>query len=314
MRNMNNRAAIIDLGTNTFHMLIVEWENGVHHTIYKLQVPVKLGRGGFDTKLIRPDAYLRGISAIREFKNQMNSHGVSRLYAYGTSTLRSTTNGPKFQEEIEAILKAPILTISGDEEAELIYLGVRQAVKLGHYPHLIMDIGGGSVEFIIADDEKIYWQKSYEIGAARLLEKFHHVDPIDSESITLIEDYLEIELQELWEVCENYKVHTLVGASGTFESLAEIDMNVFHTTEMEMPFIRHEISMEHFREISNRIIRSNREDLYQVPGLALFRVELIVVATILIKKVVDKIECETMIASDYALKEGVMFQMMEEVS
>ena len=312
MQAMNHKAAIIDMCTNTFHLIIVEWTGRQYQVLRKLQLPVKLGKGGFEHGFIQEDAFERGIAAIQEFKALIKTYEIDKVKAYGTSALRNATNAHDFQMEVENLLHRPVQIIDGIKEAELIYEGVRKAVPLGEEPNLIMDIGGGSVEFIIADANHIYWKQSYEIGAARLLERFHHTDPISRESIKSMSDFIDEVLDEVWNRCEKYEIKTLVGASGTFESIAEMDMNIYYSHSRSMPFVHHIVALQHFSEIANRIIGSTREELYQMPGLALFRAEMITVGILLIKIVVAKLKIKKIIASDYALKEGILFQMMEQ--
>jgi len=312
MQPMNNKAAIIDMGTNTFHLIIVEWGGTQYQVLRKLQLPVKLGKGGFEHGIIKDDAFDRGIAAINEFKALIKKYKVDKIKAFGTSALRNASNAIKFQKEVEHILHTPIHIIDGIEEAELIYEGVRKAVPLGEEAHLIMDIGGGSVEFIIADATHIYWKQSYEIGAARLLERFQHTDPMNKESINSMREFIDEILEQVWTKSEKYEIKTLVGASGTFESIAEMDMNIYYSHSRSMPFVHHIVALKHFSEIATRIINSSREELYQMPGLALFRVEMITVGILLIKFVVAKLKIKKIIASDYALKEGILFRMMEE--
>ncbi|RYD75369.1 MAG: hypothetical protein EOP53_16595 [Sphingobacteriales bacterium] len=195
---MLQRAAIIDLGTNTFHMLVIEWEGNQYKVLDKLQIPVKLGKGAFQDGEIKADAYTRGISALIEFKSLLNTYNISKVEVYGTSALRNAKNAAIFLHEAELQLGTPVKVIDGSREAELIYCGVKRAVPMDDEPHLIMDIGGGSVEFIIADNKHIYWKKSYEIGAARLIEKYNDGDPISEKSILALEEFLETELEKLW--------------------------------------------------------------------------------------------------------------------
>lgn len=311
---MNQRAAIIDLGTNTFHLMIVEWIGRRYQVLRKLQIPVKLGKGGFEDGLIKEDAFERGIDAIREFKSLIQTYEIDKIKAFGTSALRNASNAISFQRDVEAILHRPLQIIDGIKEAELIYEGVRKAVPLGDEATLIMDIGGGSVEFLIADASHIYWKQSYEIGAARLLERFHYTDPINKDSINALNNYLDEVLANVWLESVNYEIKTLVGASGTFESIAEMDMNIYYSHTHTAPFVHHIIALNHFHEITERIVNSTREDLFQMPGLVLYRAEMIVVGMLLIKNVVDKLKVKKIIASDYALKEGILFQMMEQYS
>jgi exopolyphosphatase / guanosine-5'-triphosphate,3'-diphosphate pyrophosphatase len=307
---MPYRAAIIDLGTNTFHILIMEWEGQRYQILDKLQVPVKLGKGAFTDHIIRDDAFSRGIATLIEFKSLLERYQISKVEMYGTSVLRNAVNASDFAREAEIILGHPISVISGLEEAELIYTGVKSAVPLGSEPHLIMDIGGGSVEFIIADDSKISWRKSYEIGAARLIEKFNQKNPMNEESIHQLEGFLEEELSMLWVKAAKYQVKTLVGASGSFESVSGMEMEIYHSNRQADHFVHHIIDLHHFEELYHKIINSSMEELAFMPGLPAFRVEMITVGIIMIHYVMHRLTLKKMIASDYALKEGVMFRLM----
>lgn len=307
-----HRAAIIDLGTNTFHLLAIEWEGRIYRVLDKLQVPVKLGKGAFEDNLIKEEAFSRGIAALIEFKSLIASYHITTVEAYGTSALRNAKNATEFLKQAETILGHPINVIDGTKEAELIYTGVRRAVPMGDDAHLIMDIGGGSVEFIIADSNYIYWKKSFEIGAARLIERFNTTDPMEEIDILALEQYLEKELSILWVKAAKYQIKTLIGASGSFESLASMEMELFHSATQAAHFLHHMLDMNHFCDIYNRIIHSTREELKEIPGLPQFRVEMITVAVVMIKYVLHRLNIKKVIASDYALKEGVMFSLMND--
>jgi len=309
---MSFRAAIIDLGTNTFHILIFEWEGNQYKVLHKLQIPVKLGKGAFGTHTIKEDAYSRGIAAMIEFKTIIEQYKLAKIEVYGTSVLRNASNGAAFAKECESIINAPVHIIDGNREAEMIYAGVKRSVPLGREPHLIMDIGGGSVEFIIADEKTIFWRKSYEIGAARLIENFVVSDPMEDKSIHELEDFLEKELNALWTKTSKYQVSTLVGASGSFESLSSMEMEIYHSNSQSEHFLHHIVDMHHFEEIYHKVITSTQEELLRIPGLPAFRVEMMSVAFILMHYIIHRAQLKKMITSDYALKEGVMFTLMQE--
>jgi len=150
------RYAVIDMGTNTFHLLIVEqvehgdWKQVVRHRIF-----VRLGEDGL--RQIGKKAYKRGLDALKVFKTQILATGVKphNIVANGTAALRSAVNAAAFLKDAESITGLKLHVISGEREANLIYKGVRRAVPFPENNVLIMDIGGGSVEFIIADRYRI---------------------------------------------------------------------------------------------------------------------------------------------------------------
>src|SRR5690606_1328820 len=131
-------------------------------------------------------------------------------------------NGSSLANEITSVTGIPIRIISGNEEADLIFAGIRDGLDLGSSPNLVIDIGAGSVEFIIGDQKEIFWKQSFEIGGQRLLEKFHKHDPIHGEEIAALNDYFATTLRPLRSALEKLHPNTLVGSSGTFDTLSEI--------------------------------------------------------------------------------------------
>src|SRR5262249_54243822 len=148
------RVAALDLGTNTFHLLIAEKRTGVKFLVKKTIV-VKLGREGFNDGLISRAAFARGLNVLKIFSGYLKKFKPNRTVALATSALRKCRNGNAFIKKGEKILGNKIEIIAGEKEAELIYIGVRNSFALRNQPSLIMDVGGGSVEFIIATDKKM---------------------------------------------------------------------------------------------------------------------------------------------------------------
>ena len=178
--------AIIDLGTNTFHLLIVEDKN----TLFKDSVPAKIGKGGISQGIISEEGIQRALTVLKRFKQIIDEQGVraERVFATGTSAIRNAGNKEEFVKRVLEETGIQIQVISGDKEAELIYFGVKEAVDITE-TSMIMDIGGGSVEFIICNNEKIFWKQSFEIGGQRLMDKFMKNDPISMRSVQQMNDY-----------------------------------------------------------------------------------------------------------------------------
>ena len=169
------RLALIDMGTNTFHLLIVELPAAPGqppHELLRTKAGVRLGEGGISRGEIAPAPYARALHTMAGFKEEMELHSVTQVRATATSAMRVARNGPALVREISEQFGIEVEVIAGGREAELIWRGVRQAVPLGPQRQLIVDIGGGSVEFIIANDHEIFWKQSFEIGAQRLLDQF----------------------------------------------------------------------------------------------------------------------------------------------
>ena len=143
-----NKIAIIDMGTNTFHLLIAQVEGGRFYITPREKVPVKIGVGGINRNLITDDAISRALKTMKAFNETLTEAGVSKVLAFGTSALRNATNGKEVAHLIEVETGIKTNIISGLQEAEYICFGARAAIAMENQKHLIMDIGGGSVEFI----------------------------------------------------------------------------------------------------------------------------------------------------------------------
>jgi len=305
------RIAVIDLGTNTFNLLIAEvFENMPYSIVYNDKLPVKLGEGGLDKKWISPAAFQRGIDAIGKFQQIISENGCTKTHAFATSALRSTDNGQAFIDQIKDAFDISVSIITGDREAELIYYGVRQAVKLTDNPVLILDIGGGSNEFIIANAAEIFWRKSYDLGIARLLEVFNPSDPITTDELNKINEYLHLQLADLFNEISKHNITNLVGASGSFETFtAMIHDHDSETEKGTVPEAR-EIPMVAFAELHNRLIRSTLLERQQMKGLEPLRVEMIVLAAVFVKFVIDHSQIKHMQQSNFAMKEGIIYELL----
>lgn len=300
-----SRIAIIDLGTNTFHLLISEIRESGYRIIHRDRLAVKIGMGGINRDFITEGGMQRAMVALQSFKNSMDEFDVSKVYAFGTSALRNAKNGIEVVDKIKAITGIEVNIISGDQEAEFIYYGVKSAVGLGNDNSVIMDIGGGSVEFIIADSETIFWKESFEIGAQRLLEKFQHHDPIHFEEIIALDHYLLESLSPLKQAIKKYHPTVLVGSSGTFDTLSDIFCARHHIIktpdEVETP-----LTIEGFYEIYHELLVKDREARMMIPGMIEMRVDMIVVACCLIKHLLENHPFTRIRVSTYSLKEGVL--------
>jgi exopolyphosphatase / guanosine-5'-triphosphate,3'-diphosphate pyrophosphatase len=307
------RAAVIDLGTNTFNLLIVEiGESQGYKILYNNKLPVKLGKSGIDKKEIRPDAITRGLNAIERHLQTIAEYKAEKTYAFATSAIRSARNGDQFVKMVKQRCGLDIEIIDGEREAELIYYGVKQAVELNSEKVLILDIGGGSNEFIIADRDNIYWKKSYPLGVARLLSKFKPSDPISIEEIEFISNYLEERLSNLFEEFKKHKINTLIGASGSFETIAAMiladDPNFESETGTSPESIN--IDLTDFENLYQKLINSTLKERKQMKGLESMRLEMIVVATLVVKFILQKLKLQRLIQSNFALKEGVVYELL----
>ncbi len=301
------RIAVIDLGTNTFNLLIVDSDkNGTYSILVNEKLPVKLGAGGIGKRIITPEAVERGIAALKEQKKTIDNYHTDHIHAFATSAIRSADNGKEFADRIKKEVGINLEIITGEKEAELIFKGISQSVPLDDEKILVLDIGGGSNELIIGDKNRIYWKKSFNLGIARLLESFEPSDPITHSEITLVESFLESELQSLFSAVREHQPSTMIGASGSFDSFRS--MIELSSTEAinQISSSAVSINMKAFNDLHKRLVASTFEERKQMKGLEPMRIEMIVLAAIFTKFTMEKCSIKQLIQSDYALKEGVI--------
>jgi exopolyphosphatase/guanosine-5'-triphosphate,3'-diphosphate pyrophosphatase len=173
-----------------------------------------------------------------------------------------------------------------------------------------VDIGGGSVEFIIANKEEILWLKSFEIGAQRLLDMFHTKDPIPKKNLHRLDAYLQGQLGDLRDAMQKFSPRSLVGSSGAFDTLSDIFQK---KTGISVPLENTEYPLDitHVQKIHKELADMTREQRLQVPGMIPMRVDMIVVASRLIRYLIDEYDLETIRVSSHALKEGILLLIQE---
>lgn len=300
----------MDLGTNTFHLLIVEGDLHNYHEIVHITEAVKLGEGGINKGHILPEAFQRGVNTMQRFHELIEANNATNVRAIATSALRSASNGKDFIKEVEAQTRIAIEIINGEQEAGFIYNGVKLSGCLSAKNSLIMDIGGGSVEFILGNTDNIIWKQSFEVGAARLMDRFHHTDPIPPASIEALNLYLEDSLNDLFIATADAEIDTLVGSSGSFETFAGLI-----ETEKAKPFdlksIQHyDFDEEDLLTITNKLIFSIHKERAGNPGIIPVRVDMIVAASLVTRFIMHALDIHKVSMCTNSLKEGVLAGML----
>jgi exopolyphosphatase/guanosine-5'-triphosphate,3'-diphosphate pyrophosphatase len=259
--------------------------------------------------MLLPDAIERGLSALFAYKEKATEYNVSKTRLIATSAIRGASNRDYFISQVREMLDWEIEVIDGDKEAEYIFNGVVESLPLIHEKYLMLDIGGGSNEFILASGKTIIWKKSFNIGIARVLENFRISDPPEKQEIELIEIWFEQELKELTEICLLHKPQILVGCSGAFDTL----MDIF---EGEDPDVKQRISsdfpLSEYHKIHSELISVNKFNRCLIKGVDHNRVEMIVIATLFINFILRKLHIKRLIHSHFSLREGVMFEMIRQ--
>jgi len=297
------RIAILDLGTNTFNLLIAEKdEQGKPVFIFSNELPVEIGKGGIHKKEITPEAIRRAVKALHTHRQKMSAYDIDEYYAFATSAVRDAANGRDFIRKMRIETGIEIKILSGDEEATWIYEGVKYASVLDNEPSLIMDIGGGSTEFIIANKREIFWKKSYPLGVSRLYEIFQPADPLILKKEE-VEKYISTVLTDLFKAAEEYKPMILIGSSGSFDSFAE--MIIYRISSADKAVNGYEYPLGEFQKLYNDLIISTVEERLLMPGLIQMRAPMFAYSAVLTDITLQSLGIKKMSLSRYAMKEGI---------
>jgi len=302
------KVAILDLGTNIFNLLLSEISGKTYKVLKVVKIPSFIGAGGFSTGKLSEEAMSKSIDALGKIREIIDKEGdVDFIKVFATSAFRDTVNGSEFANSIRDNFGFEVEIISGDREAELIYKGIRESF-LGWDENMLMcDIGGGSNELIIADQEKILWKRSFNLGILRLKEKFKPGDPIKEDEIKMIKTYLEQELEPLFEACKRYLPKLMTGSSGSFDTLREL----LYTEDNTFPV--RELDLIDLGVLHQKLLVSNRDERLRMPGMSPVRVDYMVLGSIIIQLVIEKCRISKLYQSSYSLKEGFMAEMAAQL-
>ena len=306
--------AIIDLGTNTFHVLIIEiTSTGEKRVKDKFREAVKLGEGGIATHKITPEAYQRGINALLKIRTLLDSKKVDRVLAFATSAIRSAHNGKAFIEEAKAKANIDIQIINGNEEAALIYQGIRYGLSLPvHQDVLMVDIGGGSVEFIVGNRQTAKLLRSVNIGAQRMMDVAGSFDRISPAQIEAVEQYYQNELYGLISEIKEFPISMLVGSSGTYETFGQMAAHDAGEKNFSDNINGYRFDVKRFKKLYKKLIQSTRAERQSIPGMELLRVDMILMGTILTDLIINELNIQEIQVSNYALKEGILANYLSE--
>jgi exopolyphosphatase/guanosine-5'-triphosphate,3'-diphosphate pyrophosphatase len=313
------RLAIIDFGTNTFELIIAEPSDNGFTAIYQEKIGVFLGRDGIDKGLITEAAQKRAMDGVLKLLEQIHQHKVpnERMFGVATSVFRNAKNGAQLANSISEKTGIKIEIINGEAEAEYIFQGVRQGISLNEQNALVLDIGGGSVEFIIGNHRKVFWKRSFEIGGQRLKDQFMKSDPIQLLETQKLEIFLESQLFELSQAIFKYSPKLFIGSAGVFNTLAEMDYYRQNPgEELDRHFYQvngYALSADDFYYLYYQITTLDRAARLLMPGMIELRVDMIVVAVCLVKFVLEKCELDCIYTSAFALKEGYLLHKLKSL-
>jgi exopolyphosphatase/guanosine-5'-triphosphate,3'-diphosphate pyrophosphatase len=307
--------AAIDIGTNSIHMVVVQIDPTLpaFTIIAREKDTVRLGDRDPKTGNLTPEAIERAIAALQRCKDLATSMNAAHIVAVATSATREAPNGLEFLERVESEVGIFVNLISGQEEARRIYLGVLSGMDFQNQPHVIIDIGGGSTELILADSQEPRFLSSTKVGAVRLTREFVTTDPISEAECAYLRAYvrgmLERAVDELRYYVKPGEQLRLVGTSGTIETLAIIHA-LEKQGEVPNPLNGYQMSRKDLREMVKRFAAMNYEQRFAIPGMSDKRAEIILAGATILLEAMTMLGLETITICERSLREGVIVDWM----
>jgi exopolyphosphatase/guanosine-5'-triphosphate,3'-diphosphate pyrophosphatase len=302
-----DRLTAIDLGTNSVHALIVDiYSDGSFRVIDMLKEQVGFGAQGMN-RMLPAESIDRALEALQKIKLLSERRETVHTVAYATSAVRESVNGGAFLERVLHETGIKVLAIPGLKEAELIHLAVKRAIHIGSEPVLIMDIGGGSTEFILTDESRVLFMDSYKLGGSRTYAAFITTDPVSKDERIRLRTYYKDQLKRLLAVCATAKPVKMIVSSGTMESVANI---IQQRRGNNMPAISNgfTFSYEELNALYRDLTSFSREQRLKLPGIDEKRIDAIVTGVTLAQLIAKKLGISQVVFSSYALREGMVIE------
>ncbi|MEZ4546490.1 MAG: Ppx/GppA phosphatase family protein [Thermodesulfobacteriota bacterium] len=305
------RIASIDIGTNTFRLLVTEpGEGNSLHKLYVGREITRLGEGsGNGTRLIKPRAIERSLKALTGFSEIIRDLGVEKMRAVATSMVRESRNGLDFVNLVKSQTGLPVEVITGEEEALLTVSGVMKSVTFDTPDCLIFDIGGGSTEYIYVKNGTVTNLTSTRLGVVCLTERFLSEEKESEAALAALGAHIEKTLAEgLSGFPPGGEGLTVIGTAGTPTSLAAVELDL---VKYDANLVNnYTLTREGIVNILGRILRTPREERAAIPGLEKGREDLIVSGTEVVLKTLDRFSVGEMVVSDAGLLEGVAYGLL----
>ena len=307
--------AAIDIGTNSIHMVIVKIDPNLPSftVIAKEKDTVRLGDRDSATGKLTPEAIDRSLDTLKRCRDLAYSLEASQIIAVATSATREAPNGEVFLRRVESELGIVVNLISGQEEARRIYLGVLSGMDLDEQPHIIIDIGGGSTELILADIHEPRFLSSTKVGAVRLSKEFVTTDPISDSELKVLRAYirgmLERPVDDIWRNLQLNEVPIAIGTSGTIETIAKVHAKEELGTTPD-PFNGYEVSRKDIEKIVKKLAKMSYKERLNVSGVSEKRAEIIVPGAVILLEVMSMLKLDSITICERALREGMIVDWM----
>lgn len=301
------KIAVIDLGTNTCNLLIAKVKKHGFNILHQSKQLVKMGDKDIRNNRISEEAVERVEKCFGQLQKIIHRYEAEKVRIVATSAVRDASNKIEILDRLCNKTGWVVKVLTGETEAQLIFEGVLLALEKLEKPTAILDIGGGSNELILAENNAISWKESKPTGMARVINQFALSDPIKPAELKILREFFAERHSTAIQKCKEKKVTTLVGCSGAFDTIADI---IDEVNPGERQRKSQEISLDEFNRVYESLVNSTRKERIQMKGMDMVRVDLILPAVIFIQQLITQTGISKIIQTDYALREGVLFEMM----
>ncbi len=299
---MHNIFAAIDLGSNSFHMIVGQHKSGQIIILDKIREMVRLASGLDEHKNITPEAMQKALDCLSRFGERIRHLHADVVRIVGTNTLRQARNSAEFMRKAEALLGHPIEIISGMEEARLIYSGVSHNVDTDKGQRLVIDIGGGSTEIIIGERYQPIMMESLYMGCVSMTKKFFASGSINRKKLDKARMHAMMELEPHIKAYKKLGWEDAIGASGTARALRSI--------AVEEGFTDYGITGKALANILDKILQAGNINDISLKGLKTERKPVIIGGAIVLNAIFEAFDIKRMAVSDGALREGILYDLV----
>jgi exopolyphosphatase/guanosine-5'-triphosphate,3'-diphosphate pyrophosphatase len=305
------KLAILDIGTNSIHMVLADVESDFSYKILdRFKDMTRLGDGAFKSRRLSETAMTRGLEVIRTLATLARNKGYERIEGVATSAVREARNGGEFIEEVARQTGLTVRVVTGEEEARLIYLGVRHSMDLAEEPTLVVDVGGGSVELIVGNRKEMIQGQSLKLGAIRLKDLYLKRDPPGKSGLREMEEAIDSQLKSALQPFKNWSFDRLVGTSGMVGNLAE----VIHLSRTGRPLHQLNlatVTLKEIREVEKVLSHASFKDRLAIPGLDPKRADTLLPAATVLRSLMERVDQNRLTVSDKAIRDGLIYDFIE---
>lgn len=303
----STRLAGLDLGTNTFLLLIADMRANALTPLFEKETIVRLGKGVDAHGNLNDEAMQRGLACMREYAALAREYGCEKISAVGTSALRDAKNREAFLHLIKQETGIAVNIISGETEARLTYRGALSNKRDLPEPLAIIDIGGGSTEVVFGTHAQITRARSADIGSVRLTERILQHDPVRAEEVQTFRALVEQIMRDTWPLAELENVASMLGTAGTITTLAAMAQGL---TQYEPERIDNfALSVNTLSEIVATLVRLPIAERKQLAGLSPGRADVILAGALLLETFMRVYRFEQIVVSNRGLRHGVVLSI-----